>query len=293
MNNLISVIITTYKRDVDILCRAIESVLNQTYEKLEIIVINDYPENKDMIELAMKKYGDKVKVYHNEKNSGACYSRNVGLSRANGEYVAFLDDDDEWINNKLEKQILAIDEKAALVYCTGINVYSNGNESDMPFIQDCTNNAMEMMLAGNCMGGCSFPLIKKKVLDELGGFDIELESSQDYDLWIRIVDKYSVKYIGEPLVRYYIMDDSITSSLKRRLQGYYAILRKHRRLFKQYPHSAISFLNNIVGTCVANKQYNMAIMAFGKSFEYFPNNIRIVKMWMTILLKKKHVSKTK
>lgn len=288
MNQLISVVITTYKREMPILRRAIESVIKQSYRNIELIIVNDYPPYKDQIDGIVAQYQKSISilVIHNKKNSGACFSRNIGMRKANGGFVAYLDDDDEWDERKLEKQFAAMNSDIALVYCTGLNIYPDGSQSPMLFVKDCTSQPLKDMLSGNCMGGCSFPLIRKDVLDNLGGFDIQLKSSQDYDLWLRIVSEYKIAFINEQLVRYYIMSDSITSNLERRLQGYYAVLKKHKRQFKEYPASAVVFYNNMVGACIAQKSYSNAVKAFINSFSFFPSNLSIAKNWMKILGKK-------
>ena len=122
---LVSVIIPTYKR-YDVLSRAIDSALNQTYNNIEIIVIDDNKKESEFrkkTEETMKKYenNSKVKYIKNEKNLGGAETRNVGVKNANGEFIAFLDDDDEFVNDKIEKQMKHYkkieSKKIGLIYC--------------------------------------------------------------------------------------------------------------------------------------------------------------------------------
>ena len=105
---LISCIITTYNRPIEVLKRAIDSVINQTYSNIELLVVNDYPENIELsnnIYKLIKSYNNKsIKYIVLEKNSGACFARNRGANESKGEFLAFLDDDDEWLPNKLNDQ---------------------------------------------------------------------------------------------------------------------------------------------------------------------------------------------
>lgn len=261
-NEMISVIITTYNRSMKILSRAINSVCNQTYKNYEIIIINDYPDNKYEIDCLIKsRYNSfNIRVEHNESNIGACRSRNKGIKMATGNWIAFLDDDDEWIDNKLEVQIEYAMLGYSLVYCTGTIVYDSGNIDEMPFIKDCAADPIGIMLCDNCMGGCSFPLLEKKMLYELGGFDEKLKSSQDYDLWLRIICKYNFCYINQSLVKYHISDDSITSDTGKRMQGYLRILKKYKYLYKKNPKSLAIFGYRIYKLCIINREYKYILL---------------------------------
>lgn len=287
MNELISIIITTHKRDIHILKRAIDSVLRQTYHNLEIIIINDYYPYQKSIDQLISSYTTPIIVFHNQTNQGACYSRNRGIQNANGKYIAFLDDDDEWVPEKLQEEVKLMDPKVAMVYCTGYNIYPNGEKKEITFIKAYSKEKqLNKLLYGNYMGGCSFPLIKTEVLRTLGGFDETLPSSQDFDLWIRITQEYKVVYLPKPLVLYYIMPDSITRSSEKRIQGYFSILKKHHCLYQRYPDCAIHIYNSIITVYVEHKEYLKTFIPFIKSFRYFPHNTYIIKFWFNIILKK-------
>lgn len=285
MKDLVSVIITTYKRNMNILCRAIESVCNQDYDAIEIIVVNDFPVNKQIIDITLQQY-PYIKIIHNMENFGACYSRNVGIKNATGKYIAFLDDDDEWNPNKISLQVEAMTKDIGLVYCTGERYYPDGTIHEMPFIKDCTKNPIETLLSGNCMGGCSFPLIRADVLKTLNGFDEALKSSQDYELWLRIVGRYRIAYIDKPLVIYHMMDECITNSFEKRIQGFAYLFKKHKKLFKKYPQSTSVYLNKIIGLCVLHKQYGSAAKYVVQSLKFFPENRFILQFWGGVVLKK-------
>ena len=137
--DLISCIITTYKRPISILKRAIDSIVSQTYKNIELIIVNDAPQDTELEE-EIKNLLDEYKtipiVYIvNNKNMGACYSRNAGITKARGKFIAFLDDDDEWLPTKLKKQYeLMIKADVDLVYCSHYEVYRNGK---IKLIEEC------------------------------------------------------------------------------------------------------------------------------------------------------------
>lgn len=277
---MISIIITTYKRPMNILQRALNTAYNQTVEDKEIILVNDYPQYKPDILTLIRNYSE-VKFISHERNEGACKSRNDGIDVASGEYIAFLDDDDEWDNEKLARQLKIINsEKADMVYCSGVRLFPNGKIEDMPFIRGYDDNLCQHLLAGNFMGGCSFPLIKKSVLLNVHGFDEELPSSQDYDLWIRIARQYKVAFLNEPLVLYHVENASISSSLDRRLQGYAMVLNKHIALFKKHPVEMSSYIYNMARTALLYGRWDAYFSVFMNSFNCFPRNLKIV--WLGI-----------
>jgi glycosyltransferase involved in cell wall biosynthesis len=125
MNKKVSVVIPFFN-GVDWLCDAIQSVLDQTYNNLEIIVVNDgSPENVDDF---LAKYGDKI-IYILKENGGPASARNLGIDKATGEYIAFLDSDDIWLNNKIEKQISLMEISKAIWSHTSYSLFLNKEQS--------------------------------------------------------------------------------------------------------------------------------------------------------------------
>lgn len=271
---MVTVIITTYKRQMDILKRAVNSVVAQTYKDIQLIIVNDYPAYKNIIESALKDYD--VEIVHNENNRGACYSRNVGIQLARGEYIAYLDDDDEWMPTKIENQLSAIKDEYDMVYCQGKGIYPSGDEINLDFIMDCGDNPLKKILSGNCFGGCSYPLIKTSVLKILGGFDEDFKSSQDHELWIRIAEQYKIRYLDEQLVKYYISDCSITGNYKNRVQGYNHILSKHKKLIKKYPCASVHLFYQYMEVFLKLHKFKYVVHYFLKSFIIFPVNLWVI-----------------
>jgi len=162
--DLISVVITTYNRPVKILKRALDSVLNQSYENIEVFIVNDCPliiDLSDEIRNWLESYqDDRITYIVHEKNMGACQARNTGIERANGIFIAFLDDDDEWLSEKLKKQYkYMIDEKVGLVYCSSLIIKETGIKK-LYVPKNVTCNFYQEILRTNFIGSTSFPLLR-------------------------------------------------------------------------------------------------------------------------------------
>ena len=222
---LVSCIITTYKRDIAILDRAIVSILKQTYDNIEIIVVNDNPPDAELsqaIKLFIEtKHKDRVTFVQHSKNMGACAARNSGVQRAEGDFVAFLDDDDEWLPSKIEKQINAFtDDKTVLVYCNWFVYTEENGKKHAAENPGFTGNVYEPLMKDNFIGSTSYPLIKKEALNKIGGFDVTLPALQDYDVWVRLSKIGEIRYVNEPLVYFHVYaGERISNNPKKGIEG--------------------------------------------------------------------------
>lgn len=267
VKGLVSCIITTYRRPVSVLKRALDSVMNQTYEKTEIILVNDCPEEErlnEQIKRLLKTYSKEVQYILLSKHEGACGARNAGLKAATGEYVAFLDDDDEWLPEKLEKQVKWIRENnVALVYCSHYYVDGAGK---MRLIQEpmakegVQEEAFLSLLRCNFIGSTSYPLMKTAAVKAVGGFTKELASSQDHDLWIRIAREYAIYYCAEPLVKLCYSKHSISRNQKKAVVGYEYLLKRYEAVYRSHPVVWNYRLNYLAVCCFINKD----LKHFGK-----------------------------
>ncbi len=263
-NELISVIITTYNRPVKIIKRAIDSVVSQTHSNIEIFIINDSPSNTELskeIGLLVQNYqDDRITYIINTKNVGACAARNVGIKRSTGKFIAFLDDDDEWLPYKLEHQILKFtNEDIGLVYCKFLKLDSNGHVKKSVPIKDIRRNSLHSMLKENAVGSTSFPLIRRECFKNCGTFNIQLQSCQDWDMWLRIIRKYKVEFCNEYLVKYYISDDGITANMKKRLQGWNQMLNINRQDYLKDNNAHVIFLKYISEQLFKNQKYILSL----------------------------------
>ncbi len=226
-DELISVIICTYNR-VGLLGRSIQSVLSQTYTNLELLIIDDCSAD-DTGEFVKKISDERIRYYRNEKNMGIAASRNRGASLAKGEYLAFQDDDDEWKPEKLarlmevwKKEAEAGGEtetgkEAAVIYHEmqeqGKNTFIPSR--DIPPEWKSKDIFRHMLLYP--MIGATASLIRKSCLDELGGFNAELKSIEDYEFYLRVAKKYRILFVGEPLMIIYDTPGSVNKRFKSKI----------------------------------------------------------------------------
>lgn len=238
MKEKVSVIISTYKRDYNILKRCIESVFNQTYTNYELIVINDTPENSPKfqeVNEGIKEYEGKLNYIANGFNQGACYVRNQGFELSSGDYIAFLDDDDEWYENKLEEQMkIMIKEKCVMVTCAFKSEYTD--DYGKIYRTKVVNNknykiTLQDILLKNVAGGCSAPVISREAFIKSGGFNNDMPSAQDYDLWIKIALLGDIYCVLEPQFRYYIhKSERISNNPEKKIYAYKYLIEKYTRL---------------------------------------------------------------
>lgn len=253
---LISAIITTHKREPSMVSRALDSILAQTYRNIEIIVVDDspsdYPFRGDVQAIVLgKKAIEKsisIRYIQHDKNMGACVARNTGMNASNGEVIAYLDDDDEWMPEKLEKQLQVMQySNAAMVYCGCICKNEATGESRERKTEYHRGNIFKRLLYYNFVDSTSVPLIKKKCLLEVKGFDPLMQSAQDYDVWLRLAQEYEVDYVAEPLVIYHEhAGEKITSNPRKKIQGLERLNKKYQKIIES--NAKLWWRRNIVLT---------------------------------------------
>ena len=224
---LISIIIPTYNRPA-LLKKAIQTVLDQTYKNLEIIIVDDTStlNNQKTIKCFDKKT---VTYLKNKTRSGAPYSRNVGIKNAKGRFIAFLDDDDEWMSEKLEKQLEAFDgPDVGLVVCYSLDKRFGRERISKP----PDNVDHNYLLKSFNLSSTSSYLVRKETLDKTGYFDVDLLSAQEYDLAMRISKHYKIKTIPRVLMIQNAAEGQISENWSKKIKGVMAIYRKHSGDYK-------------------------------------------------------------
>lgn len=208
---MISIIMCTYNRE-KFLPRAINSVIAQTYQDWELIIVDDG--STDHTKEVVLSYTDpRIRYERQEKNRFYCYAANYGLKKCRGDYVAFQNSDDEWLPDKLEKQMKFMKEHPEAGACfTEITLIDNeGNDisdkcPDMMKLYethfDNQKDCIHYFLKYGDNVCHPTALIRKDVLDEVGGFNLMYCQSADYDLWMRIIIHYPIYVLDKKLIRF-------------------------------------------------------------------------------------------
>ena len=224
---LVSAIIPTQNRP-DMLIRAVKSVTSQTYPKIEIIIVDDGAEYDVEAMIRKEIRSDFCRVIKNTRTPGAAGARNSGFYESHGELIGFLDDDDEWFPDKIAKQIdsFRVNDNAVGIVITGYFVVQNGAKTLRE--RNLNGNVFGTLCRQHLAGNTSNPLIRRKVLEEVGLFDEQMSAAQDTDLWLRIAKQYHFATVSEPLALiHWQASDRITQNYQKRLQGTYRLLQKH------------------------------------------------------------------
>ena len=237
-DKLVSAIITTHDREPQMVVRAVKSVLRQTYKNIEIIIVDDSTPTfhlREKVESCVRGLSDKITYLKHDTCKGACIARNTGLDHAHGYFVGFLDDDDEWMPEKIEKQVKGFsDDSIGMVY--GGILYIDEVKRKKSFEANKFNKdkMFEILLRRNIIGSSSNPLIKKECIEKVGSFDALMSSSQDYDLWLRIAKRYSINYVDAPLLKYHIHSGyRITEDAGRKSKGLERLIYKNRKFLNR------------------------------------------------------------
>lgn len=285
MNEKVSVIIPTYKR-YDLLERAIKSVLNQTYRNIEIIVVDDnakFPEIRRKTEEIVKKYPQIIYI-KNKKNLGGGLTRNVGINKSTSNYIAFLDDDDEFLPTKIEKQYNLFkklkNDKVGMIYCYVDNYdekgeYLGANKKD--FEGCCLYEHLRYFTATTSCWFCS-----KKVLIDVGMFD-DIPSQQDATLILKMLGMgYEIYRVPEVLLKWYFHDknNGITTVSDKYIQNiidYQDLGKKYFGLLnnKQIKNVLYNFHNQLFNLYLKNSDKTKAKKEISAMWKIYPLGIRV------------------
>ena len=273
---MVSVVITTYGRNANIVMRAVDSVKKQTYANWELFVVDDNKDNNpysQAIKAALEnEENTKIHYIKMEKNSGACVARNRGIQESKGEYIAFLDDDDEWLPERLEKQLPLIkDEKVGFTYCGVWILNEKKGKKTSSWIKFDQGHVYDKLLKTNFMGGVSNFIVKRRAVEVCGGFRDDMPSSQDYELWLRLSKKYEVNSIAENLVVFHIHEgDSIMKSYDRRIAGYRKILESYHEDIIKNKKTHSYQLYNLGKFLILNHENKEGFSWLGKAIKMYP-----------------------
>lgn len=239
MEPLVSVIIPTRNRP-NLVNQAVNSVFWQTHKRFEIIVIDD--SDDDSTKALFREKDSFLRYFKNSQKRGAPFSRNIGLREAKGEFVAFLDDDDIWLPQKVEKQLKYLD-RWPLVSCN----YKTKIGKKIHYYKSPQIVTFEDLLSMNFLGSCSFVVVRADVVKGCF-FDESLKSGQDWDMWLSIMKRGKIResfIVEDYLVKYNSGEYEKITSLNKRFVAPVKILNKY---LSDYDEIAIQriFLNNFL-----------------------------------------------
>jgi len=222
--DLISVIIPYYKKK-EYIISSINSALNQTYKKVEIIIIYDDLNKEDLNLLKkIKKKDKRIKIYINKKNLGAGRSRNKGIKLSKGIFVAFLDSDDLWKKNKLKKQIFFMKKNGINASHTSYTIINSNNKIIG------SRNAKDMsykLLLKSCDIGLSTVILKKEIITSKIKF-ANIKTKEDYVLWLKItLNNNKIFALKDNLTKWRKLEDSLSSSKLQKIYDGYLVYRKY------------------------------------------------------------------
>ena len=224
---LVSVVVPTFNRPA-LLRRAISSVLAQTWTEFEIIVVDD-ASTEPIHEVINGFQAADISVQIHNRRLGAAAARNTGIRTAKGEFIAFLDDDDQWMPAKLESQINKFKDTPAdtgLVYCGHVVISDRtGNVIGTRIPTKPPVGYLELLRS--TVFPTSVPLIRKSCFDGVGLFDETLPGTQDRDMWLRLVRRYSFDFIPDVLVQNHIHGYQISTNLSAKIEAKEMMLRKY------------------------------------------------------------------
>jgi len=274
--SIVSIIIPTFKRNPS-LKRAINSVLNQTFNEYQIIVVDDNNEGsryRKLNEKLMEDYKDNEKVIYikHQQNLNGAAARNTGIKFSKSKYIAFLDDDDEYLPEKTELQINVLeklDKTWGAVYC-GYSKYINNKLISTDLNSRYGNLKIKLLLMENPIAAGSTLLIKRSILNELNGFDITFSRHQDWELLMRFFKKYKIAYVKQNLVKININDNTNTENLIITNERF---LKKYEKDIENLPINLQKEIYKrhyleITRSFLKNKNIKRAVIYFKKSKKY-------------------------
>lgn len=272
----VSIIIPTHNRE-KFIDETIQSVLDQTYKDFEIIVVDDG--STDGTKQKLEKFNSKIKLIE-QSNLERAQARNNGVKNSNGVYIAFLDSDDLWLNNKLEKQIALLDTNKDLVLTYGqslrINEQGQRTKPVKRQKEGYSGNIFEKLLLRNLVVSAT-PIIRRETFEKTTGFDSKYIPYEDWEFWLRLSLLGKFHFINEPLAYYRIHPtQSVKHAKASRIEQVTTLLLEDSFKLKQIPNQikmkslGLANLRFSYWYLIA-KDVLIAKEKIKKAIEYYPN----------------------
>jgi glycosyltransferase involved in cell wall biosynthesis len=271
----VSILIPTHNR-ARLLRKAIVSVLEQSFQDFEIIVVDDASDD-DTRDVVESLADGRIRYFRHAENRGEGASRNTGLVHSTGQYIAFIDDDDTWLPDKLTAQVRLLDacpSDVGGIYTGYFRVDMENGETLATIQPEKRSNLYADLRSYNWVGTPSTVLLRRECFDRAGKFDEHLKFGPDYDMWIRISKFYQFEFISRPLVRYAVHPNRLSADTSTILRGKEAHLAKYpdyfagdRRAYGRY------FLTLGVLYCY-NRKLSKGRAALRHAIRIYPYEIR-------------------
>jgi glycosyltransferase involved in cell wall biosynthesis len=274
---MVTVVIPTYNR-ANLIARSIKSVLSQTYQDFELVVVDD--SSTDNTKEVVTSFNDeRVRYIRHEQNRGEAAARNTGIKVARGEYIACQDSDDEWLPEKLAKQVQAFENcppDIGVVY-TGFWKIENNEKTYIPFswVNQKEGDIHRELLKGNFIGSPA-TLIKKECFKKVGMFDEKLFHLVDWELWLRISKYYHFEYIDKPLVIAHYHSDNVSSNHQAFIEALVSILQKYPDEFAGDKKLLAKHYIDIGNSLIVNKETKNGRNYLAKAVKSYPFNVKLL-----------------
>lgn len=319
---LVSIILPVYNRE-KYVSKAIEGVLSQTFDNYELVIVDDGSTDGSKAVVEQYLNDSRVKYYYQENSGKPSIARNRGIEKASGEWLAFIDSDDCWFADKLEKQVALVDEchdrnQRIDLVLGDYKVVNNGQLEHASFFEtygvwDLLNigeknkyqhgylfeqKQMLSALYSRGFAATQAVMVRKSLVIELGGFDDSLTFAEDNDLWMTIAEHGNVGLVNGPVYEYHIHGENITSGVN---SNFYTdtinILNKHVLTAKSIGVNTLPLKRRLgfyrLGLAelyMSNGQFMRAINIIICSIPFMTNisNIRMLMRCFKAIFKKKH-----
>jgi glycosyltransferase involved in cell wall biosynthesis len=231
MPTTVSIVIPTYERR-EFLRGAIKTALGQSYDDIDVTVIDD-GSTEQYADGIVADFPATVRCISHEENRGLSAARNTGVRESSGEYIAFLDDDDRWHREKIARQVDALkqNETAGLATCL-VAAITPDNELIHCERSAPSGDCSDSILVGNQIGTPSRVIVRRDAFESVDGFDESLQTKQDWDLYIRLCQEWTIAAVSSHLC-FRTVHDSMSSSPESARRDNAAILDKHAELIQE------------------------------------------------------------
>lgn len=286
-NEMVSVIIPTYNR-AHLIKQSVESVLKQSYQNFEIIIVDDG--SKDNTEEIIKQINDsRIRYIKHTVNKGASAARNTGIREAKGKYIAFQDSDDLWLPEKLEKQIERIEKTEnhiGAVFGGYWIINQNGEKRYFPEQSINDGNIFYTLLQGNVVG-MPVVMIKKECFEKSGYFNETLPALEDWELLLRISKDFEFLYINEPLVVVHETENSISMNMKNTVFAWRYIFELYFDTISENKATLALHYYTLGKYLIRSGDFSEGKKLIFKAFSIFPKNVKYIIESFLLLMGKR------